>query len=487
MLGGGLYILIDFIIMRIRLFTFQLLAVMGAFCAPIVSAQTVLNDSIPEHWSYNEHFNQSVPTDDNWWSHFDDPVLDSLIAEGVENNYNVIMAARRINMARQSLNSVRAGYFPNIGLNVGWTKSRSSGAMGEVMTDAVVDDYFSLGLDMSWEIDVFGKIRAKAKQQKSAYDATRAEYAAVMTSLCANIAKNYIQLRVWQAEWQVAMEHIASQEKILKITEARHEAGLASMLDVTQAKIVYNSTKSSVPGLESAIHRTINGIAILLGVYPDSIYSRLEPSRKLPDYNQLVPVGVPAQLLRRRPDIVEAEAQLAGYAAALGVAKKDFLPTLTLNGSIGTSARRLDNTFKNNSLTYSIAPTLSWTVFDGLARKYNVASAREQMAIGIDNYNLTVMTAVEEVDNAISTYLSTLRKIEVLDTVVNDSRKSLDLSLDLYKRGLNPFNDVVTSQLNLLENTNSLVAAQGDAITALISLYSALGGGWSVDDMNGNN
>lgn len=340
---------------------------------------------------------------------------------------------------------------------------------------------------MSWEIDVFGKIRAKAKQQKSAYDATRAEYAAVMTSLCANIAKNYIQLRVWQAEWQVAMEHIASQEKILKITEARHEAGLASMLDVTQAKIVYNSTKSSVPGLESAIHRTINGIAILLGVYPDSIYSRLEPSRKLPDYNQLVPVGVPAQLLRRRPDIVEAEAQLAGYAAALGVAKKDFLPTLTLNGSIGTSARRLDNTFKNNSLTYSIAPTLSWTVFDGLARKYNVASAREQMAIGIDNYNLTVMTAVEEVDNAISTYLSTLRKIEVLDTVVNDSRKSLDLSLDLYKRGLNPFNDVVTSQLNLLENTNSLVAAQGDAITALISLYSALGGGWSVDDMNGNN
>ncbi len=451
------------------------------------SAQPVLNDSLPGHWVYNEHFNQEVPTDDNWWSRFDDPVLDSLIAEGVQNNYNVLIAARRINIAKQTLNSVRAGYFPEIGLNAGWTKSRNSGATGPVVTDAVVSDFFSLGLSMSWEIDIFGKINAKAREQKAAYNATRAEYAAVMTSLCANIAKSYIKLRVWQAEWQVAMEHIASQEKIVKITEARHEAGLASMLDVTQARIVYSSTQASVPGLESAIHTTINGIAILLGVYPDSIYRRLEQARPLPSYDRLVPVGVPAELLRRRPDIVEAEAQVAGYAAALGVSKKDFLPTLTLNGSIGTSSRKFDNLFKDNSLTYSIAPTLSWTVFDGLARKYNVAAAREQMEAGIDNYNLTVMTAVEEVDNSISAYLSTLRKISVLNEVVEQSRKSLDLSLDLYKRGLNPFNDVVTAQLNLLENTNSLVSAQGDALTALISLYDALGGGWNVDMMDDNN
>lgn len=465
----------------------QLLAVCGVLGAIPVSAATVLNDSLPEHWVYNEHFNQSVPTEDNWWARFDDSLLDSLIAEGVQNNYNVLMAARRINIARQSLNSARAAYFPTIGLNAGWTKARNSGAVGPVVTDATVNDYFSFGLNMSWEIDVFGKITAKAKGQKAAYDATRAEYAAVMTTLCANIAKSYIQLRVWQAEWQVAMEHIASQEKIVKITEARHEAGLASMLDVTQAKVVYYSTQASVPGLESAIHTTINGLAVLLGVYPEAIYGRLASAKALPSCNQLVPVGVPAQLLRRRPDIVEAESQLAVYAAALGVAKKDFLPTLTLEGSISTSAHKFDNLFKNNSFTYSIAPTLSWTVFDGLARKYNVASAREQMEIGMANYNLTVMTAVEEVDNSISGYLSTLRKINVLNDVVEQSRKSLDLSLDLYKRGLNPFSDVVTAQLNLLENTNSLVTAQGDALAALISLYSALGGGWDVDMMNENN
>lgn len=465
----------------------QLLAGCGVLGAIPLSAQNLLNDSLPGHWVYNEHFDQTVPTDDNWWTRFDDPLLDSLIAEGVANNYNVVMAARRINIAKQSLNSVRAGYFPTIGLSAGWTKERGSGAISPVVTDASVNDYFSFGLNMNWEIDVFGKIATKAKGQKAAYDASRAEYAAVMTSLCANIAKSYIQLRVWQAEREVAMEHIASQSKIVKITEARHEAGLASMLDVTQAKVVYYSTQASVPGLESGIHTTINGLALLLGVYPDSLYARLEVPGKLPSYSRLVPVGVPAELLRRRPDIVEAESQLAVYAASLGVAKKDFLPTLSLQGAIGTSAHEFGNLFKSNSFTYSIAPTLTWTVFDGLARKYNVASAREQMEIGIDNYNLTVMTAVEEVDNSISSYLSTLRKIAVLNDVVEQSRKSLDLSLDLYKRGLNPFSDVVTAQLNLLENTNLLVTAQGDAITALISLYSALGGGWDEDMMSENN
>lgn len=443
----------------------------------------VLNDSVPERWVYNEHFDQSLPTEDHWWAKFEDPMLDSLIAAGERNNYNVLMAARRINIAKQQLNSVRAGYLPTVGLNAGWSKSRGSGALGSVVSDASYASYFSLGLNMSWEIDVFGKIASKAKQSKAGYNATRAEYAAVMNTLCSNIAKSYITLRVWQAEWQVAMEHIASQEKIVQMTEARHEAGLASMFDIAQEMVVYTSTKASVPGLESAIHTTINSLATLIGVYPSEIYSRLEKAAPLPNYSLLVPVGVPAELLRRRPDIVEAEYELAGYAAALGVAKKDFLPSLTLNGSIGTSAHKLDNLFKNNSLTYSIEPTLSWTLFDGLARKYNVTAAREQLEIGVENYNLTVMTAVQEVDNAISAYQAALLKIGVLNDVVNESQKSLDLSVDLFRRGLAAVSDVVTAQLALLEHTNSLVTAKGDALTALVTLYEALGGGWDVNQM----
>ncbi len=447
------------------------------------TGEAALTDSVPAHWTYDEHFNQSIPTDDNWWHQLGDPMLDSLIARGIENNPNVVIAGKRIAMAKEALNAARSGYYPSLGLQGGWTKARSSGALGNVSMPATTTDYFSLGLNMSWEIDVFGKISAKTSQQKALYNATRAEYAATMVTLCANIAKAYVNLRVWQAEWQVAVEHIASQEKIVKITEARHEAGLASMLDVTQARIVYYSTQASMPTLRSSIRTTINSIALLLGVYPRDINDLLEPTRPLPDHRQIVPVGVPAELLRRRPDIVEAEYELASYAAALGIAKRDFLPTLSLNGSIGTGAHCAGDLFSRNSLTYSIEPTLTWTIFDGMSRRANMASARQQMEIGIESYNNTVMTAVEEVDNAITIYAGTLRNLDILDDVVTQSRKSLDLSLDLYKRGLSPFNNVVTAQMNLLEYQNSVVTASGNALTALITLYEALGGGWDAADM----
>lgn len=186
------------------------------------------------------------------------------------------------------------------------------------------------------------------------------------------------------------------------------------------------------------------------------------------------------ELLRRRPDVVQAEKELASYAYAIGVAKKDFLPTLSLNGSIGTAAHSANNLFKTESFTYSIAPTLSWSVFDGLQRKYRVADAREQMQIGIDNYNLTVMTAVEETDNAMYIYLTSIRQINDIQEVIDQSKRALDLSVDLYKRGLTPFNNVVTAQMSLLEYQDRSVVAKGTALSSLVKLYVALGGGWDV-------
>ncbi len=445
-----------------------------------IGAIDVLGDTIPGHWVYNEHFNQALPTEDNWWARLDDPVLDTLIAISETHSADVLIAARRITIARQALNSARSGYMPTIGLNAGWSKSRSSGALGDELTEAAVGDYFNLGLSMSWEIDVFGKIFTKSKQQKALWNASRADYAAVMTALSANIAKAYVKLRVYQAQWAVANEHIASQGKIVEITEARHEAGLASMLDVAQARQVYYSTQASMPVLEASIRNSIYSICLLVGVYPRELSDMLNTMRDMPDDQQIVPVGVPMELLRRRPDIVESEYQLAAAAAELGIAKKDFLPTLTLNGSIGTSAHKLDNLFKKQSLTYSIAPTLTWTVFDGLARKYNAVSAREQMEIRIHNYNAAVMTAVEEVDVAISSYIGSLKNIDVVEQVIEQSRKSLELSVDLYKRGLSPFNNVVSAQMSLLEYQNSLISSKGNALTSLITLYEALGGGWDA-------
>lgn len=456
--------------------------------APEIAAQSpvlaekggaVLNDSLPSRWMYSEHFNQTVPTEDNWWRRFEDPLLDTLIAVGVKNNYNVLMAARRLEIARLAIEQARSGYYPVVGAEAAWNGARTSGVTGKTAVSPVNNSYFSLGVNMSWQVDIFGRIAAESKAKKAAWSASRAEYDGVMVTLCGNIATAYINLRVYQAQMAVAESHLKQQEKVVKITEARFECDLASQLDVQQAKTVYASTSATIPMLGAQIHATINSLAVLLAIQPSEAEALLATPRPLPQYIQMVQTGVPMDLLRRRPDVVEAEKNLAVYAAELGIAKKDFLPTLSLNASIGTAAHSAGKLFSKNSYTYSIAPTLSWTIFDGFSRKYNVAAAKENMEIGIQNYNLTVLQALTEADNAMVSYLDRLEEIDRLNEAIDASEKSLKLSLDLYKSDLAAFTNVVDAQMNFLTYANSEIVARGNALTALVTLYEALGGGWS--------
>ncbi len=436
-----------------------------------IQAQDGLNDSIPASWLYMSDLETtSMPCDDTWWRAFDDSLLDSLIRMGFENNYSLDMVARRINIARSSVGAARSSYFPEVTLGVGWTRSRSSGMTGREPGAAATGSYWNLGLDMSWEIDLFGKITSRVGQEKSLYKATKAEYAGAMLVLASNIASTYFQLRVWQTEREIADRHTERQLRVVKITEDRFDCGLGNMLEVTQAREVYYSTMSSIPVLENSI---------LVGVYPEEIYGRLSVARPLPGSYILVPVGLPADLLSRRPDIVQARMQLASYAGQLGIARKDFLPALTINGSVGTAVHDMKDMFDRSSVTYSISPTLSWTLFSGLKRRYNAAIAREQLQIGLDNYNLTVMTAVRDVENAMSSYRASLRHIEAMELLLEQSAKALDLALDLYKSSLTQFSNVVNAQMNVLANENSLVVARGRALSDIVTLHEAIGGGWS--------
>lgn len=204
-----------------------------------------MDAQLPQQWSYNSVFYQTSPTDDNWWSGFGDPVLDSLISRGIDNNFNVAVAARRINIARQSVRQAKSAYYPQLNIGAGWSKSRQSGNLTSISTPASATDYFSASVDMAWEIDLFGRINSQVKELKAQYNASAADYLATMNSLCAEIATNYLQLRTLQEELQVTRSQLESQKKVLKIAEARHEAGLNSALDVAQASTVYYSTESS--------------------------------------------------------------------------------------------------------------------------------------------------------------------------------------------------------------------------------------------------
>ncbi len=458
---------------------FSLFASASALQAKASDSRDWLFDSIPNSWSYQSVYTQKLPTDDDWWKTFEDATLDSLINMAEKGNYNLAAALSRIEMAKKTLDAAKAAYFPTINLSAGWAKGQSSGASGPVVTKSSPYDYFSLGASMQWEIDVFGKITQNVKANKAAYNATKAEYDGVMVSLAANVAKAYINLRTYQNELMVANSHLAEQEKVLKIVEARFKAGIASMLEVAQSRTVVASTRASIPPLTAMIESSINSLSLLTANYPEDIYDWLSVPAQIPKVEYGANLGVPADLLRRRPDIVQAEYQLAEYAAQVGMAKKDFLPTLSLSGSIGTQAHNAKNLFGDHSMYWEVNPTLSWTLFDGLARNYKTAEAKAALEAAVDSYNYTVMNAVIEVSNATTTFKSTMETINLTEEVIEQSKQSLDLSIELYKKGLSPFSNVVDAQISYLTNQDSKITAQGKALTAVVNLYEALGGGWN--------
>lgn len=432
-------------------------------------------DSLPPRWSIDRTFSQQQPSEDNWWASFNDPLLLSLIRQGEENGYNLNSLAHRIEMARISWESAKAAYFPTLTADAGWSRSQQAGKVTGA-AGSPVSSYFSLGLNMNWEIDLFGRVARERKSAKAEYNVSKTEYTAAMVALAGNIAKAYFNLRSVQAQIAATQDAIISQEKIQTMTEARFEVGLVSKLDVAQARTVVYSSQASLPTLLVLEKSAINTLALLTGCFPDEIADRLMQPQMLPNPYLLVQTGVPADLLRRRPDIMEAEYQLAAYAAQIGIAKSDFLPTLSLTGSIATEARRLDDLFSKNSLSYSIAPQLSWTIFDGMARNYKVANAKEQMLAGIDNYNDVVLQAYTETLTALDNYSAYLQRISIIQKVNEQCDETLKLAVDRYKQGLTAFTDVANAQISSLQYINSMIEAHANALNALVEIYVALGG-----------
>lgn len=435
------------------------------------SDRDYLDRPMPESWGIQPENNATLPTDDPWWHNFGDSTLDSLINLAETANYNISMAAKRLESSRRQIQIARSAYYPQIGLTGGYQRSRESGATNNV---------YDARVTASWEIDIFGKITASVRQSKANYRAGRAEWTGAMLAVASQMASNYIQLRVWQAELAVAEAHIERQDSVAAIAKTRYECGLASKIDVDQSRSILYSTRASVPALHTSINEAINAIALLAGVYPQEIEALLARPASLPNYKGPIAAGLPAELLRRRPDIVEAEQKLAAAAAAAGIAKKDFLPSLSITGSFGYTSYGHNKFFDSENMAYSVGPTLSWTVFDGMARTAKIAQAKAEMEALVNSYNYTVMNAYCEVDNALRNYANTMRQIDEYEKAAGASEEFLVLSLDLYRQGLSDFTNVANAQIDFLNYTNSVITARGAALNALVTLYEALGGGFET-------
>lgn len=437
-----------------------------------------LNKAVPQEWNDGEYFNQTMPPDDEWWRNFDDPVLDSLIAVASKNNYSVLGAMENIRKARAAWRTAQGKMLPTLDLNLGWQRAKTSGNIAQTMYREAWEGEFSTAVSMQWQADVFGNIYMRSKAQKMLFMATEEEYKAVMITLTANVALTYISLRQSLAEMQVIRENAASQREIMKIVESRYQTGLASKLDVAQSRSVYYSTLAQIPGMQATIESYRNSMAVLLGTYPQELEGWLNEGHNLPEYIEPVSIGVPAMLLRRRPDVRAAEKEVEANAALLGAAKRDWFPQLFLTGSIGFASGEMKNLFRSRSLTWQIAPAIKWNIFSGGERINATREAKAALDQSIASFNGTVLTAMQEAESAMSQYRSSVEQIVSLREAVNQNEETLTLSLELYKQGLTEYQNVLDAQRTLLTYQDYLVQAQGGSLIYLIKLYEALGGGW---------
>ena len=437
-----------------------------------------LERPLPDEWQEKDMlFQQVLPVDDQWWKVFEDTTLDSLIHLAMEQNPSVLMAINRIDQAKAQWRISQSEFYPSLTFNGGWTRQQTSGNLGTGSPQAWTG-YYSASVQMSWQLDVFGVIREKAKAQKELYAASKEEYNATMVSLCAEVASAYFNLREVQQEVDVLRRNAVSQEAVVKITESRYKTGLVSKLDVAQAKSVYYSTLASIPTTEANVIQYLNTLAVLLGLYPQDVTDALSDTKPLPDYMEPVGVGVPGELLLRRPDVRGAERQVNAQAALLGASKRDWLPEFFLNGSFGYASDDLKDVGKKGSMTWSIAPSMTWNLFNGGRNLKEERLQRAQLDESINQFNQTVLTAVQEVDNAMSAYKNSIKQIVACKEMLYQGKEAFDLSLDLYKQGLTPFQNVLDAQRSMLTYENTLVKAKGYSLVCLVQMYQALGGGW---------
>ena len=425
-------------------------------------------EKIKPYKKVSEHSNlqQTLPSNDEWWQLFKDPILDTLIIKAVIKNYDVRNANRKIEMAKAKLRVDRSPYYPTIYFSANYAPEKSSLSADK---KNIIERNGTATVNLNWELDVFGRIRKESSSQKEFYLAAQEDYRGVMVSLA-------------QKQLEVTRENIESQKKVMELTESRFKLGLASQLDAAQAKSLYLQTKASLPGIESTIAQQINLIGVLIGEHSVAIRDSLLKIRPIPTNPRQAANGIPANLIRQRPDVRSAERTIDGLAEAVGASRADWWPKFLVTGFFGYSSENFEQFTNKENMIWQIAPSIKWTIFSGRNLVESKKSAQLQLDEEINSYNQTLLTALQEVDNALVTYNKSLLQISALNDAFQQSQLTLDLAIEQYKNGLASYQTVLSSQISLLNYENSLVEARTASLRYLIELYQALGGGWPVGD-----
>ena len=415
------------------------------------------------------------PQNEDWWGNFNDPVLDRLVAEAQRLNPGARTAGLRIMEARAQLGIAGSALYPQLQQVSGEvlrTGQRQSGG-----PDTAFSAY-SAGFDIGWELDFWGRFRRGIEAADASYLASIAQYDDIQVLVAAQVANLYCSIRTIELRLRIAHENAALQKRSLEITERLFKSGNEAELDVQQAKSFYLSTLATIPELEGSLRQTQNALSVLLARPPGALPEMSAGKEKIPQAELDVIVDIPADLLRRRPDVRAVEMQLAAQSALIGVSEGELYPSIALFGSIGLSATSLS--WSTRLLDWSLGSGLVWNVFDHgrLKNQVLVQDARFQQLY--EQYQDTVLRAAREMDDAAVSFAASRMQIGILEDSVQAAKRSLDIATIQYREGLIDFQRVLDSQRTLFSQQERLVTTRGNVSLSLIALYKAIGGGWQA-------
>ncbi len=429
----------------------------------------------------------------DWWAVFNDPVLDKLIATAYAENLSLQIAGLRILEARAQLGIATGLKYPqsqSVGASYARSKSSENAPPFSSLPDDVTsridttNNFWAISFDIAWEADIWGRFRRGIESAEANFAANMLNYDAVLVTLTGDVALTYTTIRTLEQRLAYLRENVAIQQQGLEIAETRFEFGATSELDVAQSRSLLRSTEAVIPLLQMQISMAKNILSLLLGMPPSTLGDMLGDETSIPGASQNAAVGIPADLIRRRPDVRAAEMAAAAQSAGIGVAAADLYPQFVLAGSIGLAGESFSDQFESGSSNGFVAALVNWNIFnyDRIKNNVRVQDARFQQLLVA--YEIVVLNAVREVEDGLVGFLRSQEQVQYLKQAVAASQRSVALSLDQYEAGLVDYQRVLNSQASLLGQQDTLANARGRIATSLISTYRALGGGWQLREGN---
>jgi NodT family efflux transporter outer membrane factor (OMF) lipoprotein len=424
----------------------------------------------------------------NWWNVFNDPVLSQLIKVAYEQNLTLRSAGVHVLEARAQLGIAIGEFYPQ---RQQFTSSVSYNRIPISNTPVIANTFWSdaFALQSTWEIDIWGKLRRGVESADDAFLASVANYDDVLVTLTGDVAATYVQIRTTQKQIAIAHDNVGKQRLAVQIAQARYEGGAATKRDVYQATNVLGSTEAAIPQLTIQLEQSKNALAVLLGMEPGHMDALLSSASEIPTAPTEVAVGIPADLLRRRPDVRRVELQAAAQCAQIGIAKADLFPMFSLFGSVGTLSTNvgssgLSGVFSSSSLAFAVGPMVQWNILNYGQITNNVRAQDASFQALLVDYQNTVLKAQQDVENGIALFTQSRSEVVFLTQSARAAQGALQIALIQYKEGTMDFTTVLLAEQNLYAAENSLALAQGMVPLGVIATYRAMGGGWQLREGN---